>query len=253
MSIRVMTHVWANSEQKGSALLALLAIADHCHDDGGGAYPSMNTLAQKVRMTKRNTQNLVRKLAESGELIVELNAGPNKVNLYIIPMGVQTFHGADTDKGGEVAFMGGVKTSVPGDEAGFTQTIIEPSRETSEQPSIQLTLPTWWQTLSQDKRWKPEIDWGFIRDIDSRFGNLDLMLEARKCYQWAQDSKTGKRRKDLRRTWLNWLDGKDSGRFGENGNKPSSSKPDESGSQEWINRHGLPDPNKSQIDGRKSA
>jgi len=72
--------------------------------------------------------------------------------------------------------------------------------------SEKLTIPLWWDTLSGDKRWGAVIDWGFIRDIDSFYGTIDLPIEARKCLQWATDSTSGKRRKDLRRTWLNWLD-----------------------------------------------
>lgn len=96
MSIKVMAQVWATSTQKGSALLLLLAIADHAHDDGSGAYPSVATLAHKTRMGERQTRFLVGRLAKSGEIAVEKNAGPGGVNLYRVcpPAGVQTLHPA---------------------------------------------------------------------------------------------------------------------------------------------------------------
>ncbi len=53
MSIKVASYTWEHSQHKGSALLLLLAIADHAHEDGGGAYPSIGTLAAKIRMTPR--------------------------------------------------------------------------------------------------------------------------------------------------------------------------------------------------------
>lgn len=82
MSIRVMTQVWDRSQHKGSALLVLLAIADHAHDDGGGAFPSIRALAAKVRMSERQTQRLIDTLAQSGELQVTAGGGPRGVHLY---------------------------------------------------------------------------------------------------------------------------------------------------------------------------
>ena len=90
MSIRVLNWVWANSAQKGSALLLLLAIADHAHDDGGGAYPSIQTLATKTRLTSRAVQVLLKKLEASGELRIERRSGPHRVNTYAIPMRAET-------------------------------------------------------------------------------------------------------------------------------------------------------------------
>lgn len=84
MSIKVMAQVWAHSKMKGSALLLLLAIADHAHDDGGGAYPSTETLSRKIRMSVRQTQRMLRTLEASGELKVHLKAGPHKANLYTV-------------------------------------------------------------------------------------------------------------------------------------------------------------------------
>lgn len=84
MSIKVMTLVWQYSRNKGSALLLELAIADHAHDDGSGAWPSVKTLAQKVRMSERNVQLLLRKLNRSKELKTNQGAGPFGSNAYTI-------------------------------------------------------------------------------------------------------------------------------------------------------------------------
>ena len=45
MSVRYMSMVWEYSQHKGVQLLLLLAIADHCNDDGL-AYPSIGRLAK---------------------------------------------------------------------------------------------------------------------------------------------------------------------------------------------------------------
>lgn len=83
-----MTRVWDESKQKGSALLLLLAIADYAKDDGTGAWPSIETLAKKTRMGRRNVQKLLRKLEDEGELIVYQGKGPKygqyPTNLYNI-------------------------------------------------------------------------------------------------------------------------------------------------------------------------
>ena len=58
MSIKVMNRVWDESQHKGSTLLLLLAIADHAADDGY-CWPNVKTLAQKIRMSRRQTIRLL--------------------------------------------------------------------------------------------------------------------------------------------------------------------------------------------------
>ncbi len=77
-----MQAVWEHSRQSGGALVLLLAIADNAHDDGDGAYPSNDTLAQKARMTGRNVNILLKQLVEAGEITIRPNAGPRGVNVY---------------------------------------------------------------------------------------------------------------------------------------------------------------------------
>ena len=100
MSVKVSQSVWAHSRAKGAELLLLLAIADVA-DDEGVAYPSIATLARKIRMGERNTHYLVKKLCAAHELSVEIGAGPRGCNLFRVQTfraanfaGVQTFQGA---------------------------------------------------------------------------------------------------------------------------------------------------------------
>lgn len=86
MSIKVQSYVWENSRMKGSALLLLLAIADHSHDDGTGAWPSVESLSKKCRQSERNTQRLLRVLEKTGEIVTKIGAGPNGCNAYQIPL-----------------------------------------------------------------------------------------------------------------------------------------------------------------------
>ena len=89
MSIALMTNVWEKSRLGGTELLLMLAIADFANDSGV-AFPSVPTLARKIRMSKRNTHYLLSKLEQSGELAVQRNKGPHGCNLYT----VQILHGA---------------------------------------------------------------------------------------------------------------------------------------------------------------
>lgn len=76
-----MSYVWDHSKLGGTELLCLLAIADFA-DDQGTAYPSVATLAQKIRMSERNAHYLLTKLVDSGELQIARNAGPKGCNLF---------------------------------------------------------------------------------------------------------------------------------------------------------------------------
>lgn len=95
MSLKVSTYVWENSKQKGTGLLLMLAIADFAHDDGGGSYPSIATLARKARTTERNVKILLGKLEKSGELEVRRNAGPRRTNIYRVKFVHPTYYGSD--------------------------------------------------------------------------------------------------------------------------------------------------------------
>ncbi len=79
-----MNLVWKKSRNQRTAMLLLLAIADHAHDDGKGAFPSIPTLARKTRQTERNVQLLLKTLEASSELDILEGQGPHGCNLYHI-------------------------------------------------------------------------------------------------------------------------------------------------------------------------
>lgn len=85
MSIAVMSRVWKYSQHSGSALLVLLAIADFARDDGS-AWPSIETLAGKARISERQTIRIIKKLEDSEELRVKhrRHAG----NFYMIALDI---------------------------------------------------------------------------------------------------------------------------------------------------------------------
>lgn len=95
MSIKVMTDVWAYADCKGSELLILLALADFSDDNGENIYPSMQTLAQKSRMSDKQARRVVQNLVKLNLIeIVEQGGwqrGRNRANSYRIRL--ENIHG----------------------------------------------------------------------------------------------------------------------------------------------------------------
>ena len=81
MSIKVASAIWERSQQKGTALLMLLAIADYANNDGI-AWPSIPSLAAKTRISDRQAKRLVQQLVTAGELAVDVGGGRGHSNLY---------------------------------------------------------------------------------------------------------------------------------------------------------------------------
>jgi len=75
MSIRVMELVWrAFHITDSSEVLALLALADWCNDDGGSLHPSVATVAKRIRKSVSQTRRVLHKLIDDGWLTVVGNA-----------------------------------------------------------------------------------------------------------------------------------------------------------------------------------
>ena len=74
MSIKAMTWVWEHCTERSTSLLMLLAIADHCNDEGV-CFPSVGRLADKCRITVRRAQQIIEGLKQSGDLGVLIGKG----------------------------------------------------------------------------------------------------------------------------------------------------------------------------------
>lgn len=79
-----MARVWKSSKHKGNELLTLLAIADNANDDGY-AFPGIEHIAQKVRMSERTAMRMIDAISASGELLAVRRR--NKGNLYMVLCG----------------------------------------------------------------------------------------------------------------------------------------------------------------------
>lgn len=70
MSIKVMTSVWDGFPASGSELLAMLALADWCDDNGGSLYPSIKAIAKKIRVSESQARRIVRGFESDGFISV---------------------------------------------------------------------------------------------------------------------------------------------------------------------------------------
>ena len=84
MAIKITEYVWEHSGQEGSALLLLLAIADNANFDTWEAWPSVETLARRARVSPRQAKRMIHKLAEDGEIEIRYREGPRMCNVYRI-------------------------------------------------------------------------------------------------------------------------------------------------------------------------
>lgn len=93
VSIAVSRRVWESSQHSGAAFTVLLALADYATDDGV-AYPGIDALARKCRLSERTTQYAIGQLRDSGEIFVETGGGRHRTHRYIIGLSetVQSLH-----------------------------------------------------------------------------------------------------------------------------------------------------------------
>lgn len=76
-----MTQVWERTDLSQSETLVALALADHS-DDSGECWPSLERIAAKARLQKRQTQRVVQRLEEIGLVQVERAVGRRNTNCY---------------------------------------------------------------------------------------------------------------------------------------------------------------------------
>ncbi|HEX8184670.1 MAG TPA: helix-turn-helix domain-containing protein [Blastocatellia bacterium] len=87
MSIEAMNRVWKKSKQKGSDLLLMLALADYANDKDF-CWPGTDVLAERIRMSRRNTQRSLIRLEEAGEIYRIKDKARNRASFYIVAVGL---------------------------------------------------------------------------------------------------------------------------------------------------------------------
>lgn len=97
MSVKIMSMVFDRYPEGGGEMLLALALADHANDQGESIRPSIASLAEKTRQSERSVQYQLRRMEESGWLILvnHGNGGRNHRREYQIS--------PDWIKGAEIA------------------------------------------------------------------------------------------------------------------------------------------------------
>lgn len=65
-----MSLVWEGFPASGSEMLAMLALADWCNDEGGSLHPSMKAVAEKIRVSEKQARRIIHGFEEAGYLKV---------------------------------------------------------------------------------------------------------------------------------------------------------------------------------------
>jgi len=99
MSIKAMSHVWEVTNLNTYEKFVLLALADYCNHNLV-AWPSVQTLAEKVRMSKNGVRNILERLVAMGALEVKHRKqknGLNRSSLYRIVLSALSTMPPDID------------------------------------------------------------------------------------------------------------------------------------------------------------
>lgn len=205
-----MTWVWEQSKAEGLDRLVLLAIADNANDQGGNAYPSVETLRVKAKVSERTVQRAVRRLVGLGELRVRPGAGQNGVNVYTV---VMTPRQDDTPSDSHPV----TETPVPQTPGGVTesergvtqsdsprhsdtQTVLEPSGTLTSPNAVVARrrgtrLPENWRPSDTDRQWT-------LTHLDQTTAGREL--EKFRNY-WIAKAGKDATKLDWDRTWRNWV------------------------------------------------
>ena len=151
MSIKVMTWAW-EQELPPLTKLVLMAIADHC-DDEGYAWPGIKGISKKCGVAHRTVQRQVEELQAKGILKVEARQRPDgssSSNGYtvVLNQGVSESHPPMSE-----SHPGVTEVTSLGDSGDTPLTVIEPSCETTTTEPLTLLEvfddPEWLRTLAE--------------------------------------------------------------------------------------------------------
>jgi hypothetical protein len=111
----------------------VLLVLDHAHDDGTHAFPSVEKIARKSRLSRRGAQLALRRLERLGAIEPTGNKGPRGTVGYRVVMGEPT--SLRTACTGEVSGMEGRSETHVGAQRSSPEPSVEPSVEPSSPSS----------------------------------------------------------------------------------------------------------------------
>ena len=204
MSIKVMTWAW-EQELPPLTKLVLMAIADHC-DDEGYAWPGIKGISKKCGVAHRTVQRQVEELQAKGILKVEARQRPDgssSSNGYtvVLNQGVSESHPPMSE-----SHPGVTEVTSLGDSGDTPLTVIEPSCETTTTEPLTLLEvfddPEWLRTLAEVE--PPDHD---QRTRIIRWArNHEVAVLTQVAYSAAEGwAKYKKKNKSLYNTFMNWV------------------------------------------------
>lgn len=160
MSIDVLSWVLKNSEETLGRRLVLIVLADCAHEDGTGAWPSVQTIAEKARMSKRQVQRCLKDLEASRAIERDGNSRAGTTCWTVLMGDNSSPRQNDT---------GDIQATTEGENV--TQTVIE--EEPSKTPPTPSTSDLLWRRFVEMRQRSPkklrrtEMDAGTKRMIQS--------------------------------------------------------------------------------------
>jgi hypothetical protein len=98
MSIVCLSYVMKHSEARLGPRLTLIALAEFAHDDGTKAFPSIETLVERTRLSRSGVKSALKSLREDGS-IEETGKTRSGTIVYTVNMGGQNPTGSESDPG----------------------------------------------------------------------------------------------------------------------------------------------------------
>lgn len=161
MSIVCLSHVMRHSEAQLGARLVLFVLAEHAHDDGANAFPTVPTIMERTRMSRRSVQGALRRL-EADEMISAQGVGPNGQTNYRVAMAspgggadsapAHDLQGADDDAQGRSSRHEGGAGSAPNPSFNPSDPNSPPPTEQGVWAGVPDTMRTDGQTFLRQKR-----------------------------------------------------------------------------------------------------
>jgi hypothetical protein len=199
-----MSWVFAHAPKdlRPAEMLVAIALANHASSDGGHAYPSVQTLMDETRLTRRSVQGALRSLEERDVIAVEREATRRLPAMY----GFVAFRGAEfaphMEEGAQTVQSGAQSMHVRG-----ANSAPKPSEEPSEEPSVTPLYPpvskkngrktTW------DEAWERPASWNEY--AMSKHGMNAAQIETH-WFEFTQHwLSNGFSKADWLATWRVWL------------------------------------------------
>lgn len=130
MSIICLTHVMRHSEAKLGARLVLFVLAEFAHDDGTKAFPTVETIMERTRMSRRGVQDALRKLEGDG-LIVQTGQTGYGARIYTVILTAAESAPAQNGASGAQFGTGNTSDSAPNPSENPPK---DPSKSAREEP-----------------------------------------------------------------------------------------------------------------------